>query len=461
MRRGDVNRRLDVNFSSPEYQAIIERLKTHTKIQPIGNLIKSWNRGDGPREGFYTEDTENGVYFLRVNNLTNHTVDVSEVKHITREVHEKTLARTKSKPGDLIFAVSGTKDNLGTVAIIPPEIKEANLNSALINLRIDEELISKEFFCWFVDSQVSRTQIEFIGKGVAQNNLNVEEISEILIPLPSLEIQRELVNELEAARTARCDKLAQADALLSGLDGWLLAKLDLQAPKTEKRAAFGVKLGQVNSRLDTDFHSPEFTTLSSLVKSIPHERLENLAVFSSETWQPEKSSDAVTFRYIEISGVNPKTGSATAENVAVSEAPSRARMQVRDGDIIISTTRPHYGAIAQIETDLDGAIASTGFSVIRRVDERINKAYLWSILRSSLCLRQMFFRSSGGNYPAITQGELEKLIIPLPDKAIQESIAAEVRTRRERARALRDEAAHDWEAAKARFEARLLGGETA
>ena len=80
------------------------------------------------------------------------------------------------------------------------------------------------------------------------------------------------------------------------------------------------------------------------------------------------------------------------------------------------------------------------------------------MLRSQLCLQQMLQRTSGGNHPAIAQDELAQVLIPVPSPTVQESIAAEMNVRRDEAHRLRTEAAVEWEAAKARFEARLLGG---
>jgi len=133
------------------------------------------------------------------------------------------------------------------------------------------------------------------------------------------------------------------------------------------------------------------------------EPLENIASFSKEAWKPAQHKGDV-FCYIEISNVDRNTGEAKAIETLVSEAPSRARKIVQIHDIIVSLTRPHHGSIAQITPELDGCVASTGFSIIRDVNEaRICRDYLWYILRTKMCLSQMLQRASGGNYPAITE----------------------------------------------------------
>jgi restriction endonuclease S subunit len=134
-------------------------------------------------------------------------------------------------------------------------------------------------------------------------------------------------------------------------------------------------------------------------------------------------------------------------------------MLVEEGDIIVSLTRPHHGSIAQIDASLHSCIASTGFAVIRHLDEtRINADYLWSMLRTQLCLQQMLQRSSGGNYPAITEDELAKILVPVPDLPTQAIITDEVHRRRAEVSRLRAEAEAEWQAAKERFERQLLVG---
>ena len=132
-------------------------------------------------------------------------------------------------------------------------------------------------------------------------------------------------------------------------------------------------------------------------------------------------------------------------------------MQVRADDIIVSLTRPHHGSIAQLGPEFDGCIASTGFAVIRDVAEYISREYLWCALRAKFCLQQMRQRASGGNYPAITEPELENVLIPVPDAGTQGYVAAEVGRRREEARRLRGEAEAGWAEARRWFEVQLLG----
>ena len=252
--------RLDPYYHKPDFFAIRNQLDKHSKFQKIGSLVKSWNRGDGPRDGFYTDDIHKGVYFLRVNNLKNHTVDIRNVKYITRYVHENTLKRTQVTAGDVIFAISGTKDNLGTVSVLPEHIKEANLNSALVKFELDWTIIDRNYFCYMFDLEITKTQIDFIGKGAAQNNLNNEEISQINIYLPSIEKQKEIVKHLDNTHASKKSKETEAQRLLDSIDEYLLGELGIALPEKEEKTiqnrVFLRQLSEVSGgRFDPFFHS--------------------------------------------------------------------------------------------------------------------------------------------------------------------------------------------------------------
>ncbi len=185
---------------------------------------------------------------------------------------------------------------------------------------------------------------------------------------------------------------------------------------------FLIKYSALDNRHDPKFYHKKFIDNITKIKNNAYSRLNNIVEFSSETWN-QKDYFKDIFPYIEISKINTLTGDIKEiREIEKTKAPSRAKMILRNNDIIISTTRPDRGAISSIKTN-NILIASTGFSVLRKIiNSQITKEYLFYILRLPLVLKQFNQRSSGGNYPAITQEEISKVIIPIPPKNIQENI---------------------------------------
>ena len=179
----------------------------------------------------------------------------------------------------------------------------------------------------------------------------------------------------------------------------------------------------IDGRLDPSFYEPLNLSLIEEIKKMSHKKLHEIVTFSSESWN-QKDFFENEFPYIEISEIDIPTGEVlNVSYIPKAEAPSRAKKIVRTGDILVSTTRPSRGSICLINEKFDLHIASTGFEIIRDIDEKyLDKEFLFNILRTRICLMQMFYRSSGGNYPAITQEQLGKILIPVPSKLIQQKV---------------------------------------
>src|SRR5687767_13527040 len=83
----------------------------------------------------------------------------------------------------------------------------------------------------------------------------------------------------------------------------------------------------------------------------------------------QREPGASRVEYIDIGSIdrNLKRIGVT-DKVTKANAPTRARQWVRTGDVLVSLTRPNLNAVAMVPPALDGAVASTGFDVLRVVD---------------------------------------------------------------------------------------------
>ncbi len=455
MRRGEVAGRAEVVFHQPW---IRERLgildKSNFTVRNLGTIIDEIRYGTGSPPT-YLDESENTVPFVRATDIKDGEVNLETLLHVAAEQPGR-MNKYRLTGGELIIVRSGA--NTGDCAVVPHLL--ANALAAYDLILTFKSDISAKFVAAFLDTEIGRLQLNLVKGRSAQPHINAAEVAALQILLPPITEQQNLVDAIDTAREERRAKVAEADALLAGIDGFLLDSLGMMAPVDDGRRVFAVSSEGVFSRLDPHFHSPAFARIERMLAQVNCEPLGRIATFSKETWRPQDHGQP-TFRYIEINTANPQTGEANWNEVPTLEAPSRARMKVQAKDIIVSLTRPHHGSIAYLGPEFDGCIASTGFAVIRNVPEHISRDYLWCVLRAQFCLQQMLQRASGGNYPAITEPELAKILVPVPDKAIQNVIAAEVSRRSEDARRLRAEAEAGWEGAKGWFEEELLGADNA
>jgi type I restriction enzyme, S subunit len=131
----------------------------------------------------------------------------------------------------------------------------------------------------------------------------------------------------------------------------------------------------------------------------------------------------VSFRYIDISGIDRELKRiATTTEIAGAEAPSRARQVVKANDVLVSTVRPNLNAVAMVPAELDGEIASTGFSVLRAIESVLEPRYLFYFTRTEQFISALLQHVRGANYPAVTDRNVLDVEIPWPAKSEQHRI---------------------------------------
>lgn len=365
------------------------------------------------------------------------------------------------KKGDLIWAKITPCMQNGKSCIVdkmPTEIGFGSTEFHVVRKRSDKVYMP---FVWALlsnDSVLKAAQATFSGSA-GQQRVSASFIEEFPAVLPKYDLQVDLVADLENKLAVMNQGLRQAEELLAGLSVTTHELLGLEEISAEKPNVFSVSLKNAfTSRIDPEYHNPFYTHRIAEIEKLGHDMLGNIIEFSAETWDQKSFFDS-DFPYIEISGVKLKENTYETIDIPVKKAPSRAKMIVRNGDIIVSTTRPHRGAITTIICpDNQIQIASTGFCVLRDLKRNdVLKEYLQWILLDDYVLLQMLQRSSGGNYPAISVDELKKVVIPIPDTSIQMQICREAVERKEKANTLRQEAEQEWQLAKAQFERELLG----
>ncbi|MFY7938418.1 MAG: restriction endonuclease subunit S [Flavobacterium sp.] len=462
--RSELSERFDPYYFKEEFKQLRKKL-TEKKFEKVGDFILSWNRGDGPRDGFYTDDTENGVYFLRVNNLKSNSIDLTDVKYINRSIHNTKLKRTQVKGGDLIFAISGTKDNLGTVSIIPNSIKEANLNSALVRLDLDLKKITKDFFCLLFELKFVRTQIEFIGKGAAQNNLNNSEIKSIQIPCLSIVKQEEIILFYNKILNQKQQKEAQAQELIKSIDTYLLNELGITLPiknNTAKSRMFISNLSEVTSgRLDPDYQNISYKNIISEIKksNFPIADLKDITEVLNSGKTP------ASYEYSEVKTDFPiiKVGSYTNDFINLEKVDfvlTKQRLKAQKGDIFILSAAhqsEYVGRhIKMLNEEPEIETSYVGELICVRANEKVNSIFLFSLLKTDI-YKTLINREKTGQTSHVYGKDLKKIPIPLPNKQTQNKISEHINDIQGQIITLQADAKRILEEAKQEVEKMIIG----
>ena len=131
------------------------------------------------------------------------------------------------------------------------------------------------------------------------------------------------------------------------------------------------------------------------------------------------------FVFIDLASVDPRSKRLVApRQMIVDSAPVRARQRLRSGDVLVSTVRPHLNCVASVSPVLDGAIATTGFSVLRPRPEVVDERYLFRWVQAPEFIAEMTRLASGTSVPAVSDALVRATEIPLPPLPEQRRIAS-------------------------------------
>lgn len=426
-------------------------------IVSLKDLAASFTNGDHGGINY----TKDGVRYLRGQSVTEQGLEFTDERYISIEDHTR-MIRAEVIPGDVLLTIAGSIGNCCVVR----GVERANINQAIVKIRPSASFDS-DYLSIFLNSRYGKFQINRLANGAVQLNVNFSEVGDIQVVIPSLEIQRSLVAEIEAARQIKTQKLAQADELLSSLDVYLLARLGLSTLQEDYQNAYAIKLSQIrNGRYDSWYHAPRFIKIAKELEkcNFPLTSLGNIVLNPVGGATPRRSdSELYTdtgVKFLRILNVKPYEIDLTDIKFIVDlvHAGELARSQLKKDDILMTITG-RVGTAAVVTQEI--LPANINQHIVRLRIQRTDclPTYLAAYLNSSIGLNLSNRSVTGGTRIALDYEAIRNLQVPLPPLDIQKSIINEVETRRIKAQQLRQEADIEWDAAKTCFEQKLLGEE--
>jgi len=316
-----------------------------------------------------------GIRVIRITNVQKGQILDSDPKYYPlTDLSE--IERFILKKDDLLLSLTG---NVGRVGLIPESLLPAALNQRVACLRVASEKILHSYLYSILNTDLFENSCIDAASGVAQKNLSTEWLKKYKIPLPPLEVQREIVAEIECYQ-----KLI--DGCRQVVDSWK-PQIDIE-PEWPV-----VKLGEVCTfsqgvQVDLELQSKEHKE-----NHVPFLRIENYT---------QNSED---IRYI----------------------PSELGREkfVKNDEVVVV----RYGASAGfIGRGIEGILANNLFKV--SPDERISNNFLFYFLSSGNVQQYLKNVTAGGAMPALSFKTVEVIEIPIPTIQDQDTIVARIETER-------------------------------
>ena len=182
-------------------RAVIENYRPHIAIDPewseftIGECCDV-RGGKRLPKGERLFDTPTNHPYIRVSDFWRQSVDQTDMKFISDEIHGQ-ISRYTISSEDVYISIAGT---IGLMGVIPDELSGANLTENAAKISFDEDVIDKHFLATMGSSDFVQDQIRALTHAVGVPKLALYRIKELRLPIPSLEAQRAIVSEIEVER---------------------------------------------------------------------------------------------------------------------------------------------------------------------------------------------------------------------------------------------------------------------
>lgn len=184
---------------------IREIKKGKYNVHKLGSLTKYLQYGISEK----ANSIGDGVPMLRMNNIKNAQLDVTDLKYynVPDEKKDKLLLQK----GDLLFNRTNSKELVGKTAIFDLD-EEYTFASYLIRIQLDEHRVNTKFINFLFNSSIGRKQIDITSRQIlGQANINSKELREFLFPIPPMEIQNKIVENIEEMRNTINELLTSAE----------------------------------------------------------------------------------------------------------------------------------------------------------------------------------------------------------------------------------------------------------
>ncbi len=175
---------------------IPEEWEVKSLISAVGeenNLIVAGPFGSNLKVEDYRND---GIPIIRLQNIEYGRFIDKDIKYTSPE-KAKELNYHSFVKGDIVLAKLG--DPIGKTCIVPDFLERGIVVADVVRIRIDERLLDKKYIMYILNSFYAFDQLTRGVIGTTRPRVNLDQVRDLLVPLPPLPEQRRIAEILSAA----------------------------------------------------------------------------------------------------------------------------------------------------------------------------------------------------------------------------------------------------------------------
>lgn len=186
------------------------------KVETLGNLCTKLN--DGTHHSPENYDVGDFKY-ITAKNIKEDGYDFSDLKFVTKQVHETIFSRCNPEYGDVLYIKDGATTG---IAMINTLREEFSLLSSVALLKYKRDIINGFYLCAILNDKNMYYKIREGMGGAAITRLTIEKIKNIKISVPPIELQNDFATFVQKIDTVKSIIKTQ----LNDLNELLESKMD-------------------------------------------------------------------------------------------------------------------------------------------------------------------------------------------------------------------------------------------
>lgn len=343
--------------------------------------------------------------------------------------------------------------NVGSIGLKSSTQKFNLISPAYVVFSCRKQLLPEYLFLIF-KTKVFNEIIKENTRGSVRQILAFDILETLKIPLPSLEIQQEIVKNYQDKLDLAKEQNQLAKQKEAKIETYLYQELGIELPKEEKQnndllqfvrfkdldrwdVAFLLNKNQIISNYDT---VPMISVIGNFLRDKNNDSLR----FNSQRHPNER------FKYIGMENIEKDTGELLKfQNINGSDIKSQT-IKLPKGFFMYGKLRPYLNKYFYNNSDNKNIIISSEFFVFSV--KKINKLYFKFCLSSSFIQYQITNHMKGARMPRIGEDIFKNLKIPLPPLETQNKIANHIQVIKDEIKSLKQQAEQNQKDALNEFE---------
>ena len=356
------------NFDKNISLAVKKKVRIESKWNMVKlNKLVDIVRGGSPRPiDQYLTSNADGVNWIKIGDAK---PDSKYIYETSEKIIPAGVEKSRQvKPGDFVLSNSMSYGR--------PYIMKTSgcIHDGWLLMSNFSEQLNQDYFYYILSYETTQQQfVQVASGGTSVDNLNIDKVSNIQIPLPPPAVQTKIVKKIET--------IEQAERIVK----------------------------EKTSRLVDEIYS--------LVKKYPTGRVADICAISTEKENPQANPDR-NYLYLGLEHIESHTGIIT-KNLELGQNMLSQKNVFHSGDVLYGKLRPYLNKVAVADTE---GVCSTDILVLKTAIPK----YLKYALLSEAFVQQTSELMKGISLPRIGIDDFLNQKIPLPPLSEQKKIVEKI-----------------------------------